>query len=207
MGLTMNENHASEDEQELCRLLIQLDLLTRDQVNDAFLFQCRLPNSEVVPIEEILVEMELISASMLEQVKETYRKATIIYGRQTGPLALPAPTSSLKHKAEPRPMLQPLDKTPRKAENAVCKTSELRLSPELQAVIKGMGGLPLTAPEIQEILPVVPMSLDEIPFAELTQSADLHSTQVLGAKDPYRTLVLEELLQQEPQTAAPAHGD
>lgn len=198
--LTMKENHATEDEQELCRLLIQLDLLTRDQVNDAFLFQCRLPNSEVVPIEEILVEMELISASMLERVKETYHKATMIYGRQTGPLSQPAPTSALKHKAEARPMLQPMQlpipKTQRKLENAVCMTSELRLTPELQAVIKGKQ-VPMTAPVAQELQPVEPMSLDEIPFAELNEGVDLHTTLALGADNPHRTLVLEELLQPE----------
>ena len=66
----MLDNMVSASEQELCQVLIQLDFLTRDQVNDAFLYQCRLPKSEASAIEGILIDMELISPTMLEQVTQ-----------------------------------------------------------------------------------------------------------------------------------------
>ncbi|PKL76251.1 MAG: hypothetical protein CVV27_11170, partial [Candidatus Melainabacteria bacterium HGW-Melainabacteria-1] len=81
----------TESEQELCQLLIQLDLLTREQVNDAFNYLCRLPKSELKPVEEILVELELISPTMLEQVKLMYQQATQMYVRGSGPLELVVP--------------------------------------------------------------------------------------------------------------------
>ncbi|MEZ0374989.1 MAG: hypothetical protein ACAI44_38235 [Candidatus Sericytochromatia bacterium] len=138
----MMEKYRSESEQELCQLLIQLDLLTREQVNEAFLYQCRLPNSEAMSIEDIMVEMELISPNMLEQVKSMFHQATQLYGRTNSrPLALTAPQQApamLKRGNDDRSVLQPMRKPLRTQEVSICKTSELRLSPELQAVIKGV---------------------------------------------------------------------
>lgn len=109
-------------------MLIQLDLLTRDQVNDAFLYLCKLQKSEIKPIDEIFVELELISPSMLDQVKHMYQQASQIYGHNpiTGKMVTP----------ETRPSLQPIPKTKRRLMQTPIKTAELRLSPELQTVIK-----------------------------------------------------------------------
>lgn len=149
----MHDYIGSATEQELCQLLIQLDLLTRDQVNDAFLYQCRLPKSEVKPIEEILVEMELISPTMLDQVKQMYQQANQIYGRGTGPLELAVPQKAparLKKGGDLRQTLRPLQRQ-RSQDLNVRKTAELRLSPELQAVIKGVAIQPPPAlPELPQ---------------------------------------------------------
>lgn len=129
MNTDTNElNEMNEAEQELCRMLIQLDLLTRDQVNDAFLYLCKLQKSEIKPIDEIFVELELISPSMLDQVKQMYQQASQIYGHNpiTGKVVTP----------ETRPSLQPIPKTKRRLMQTPIKTAELRLSPELQNVIK-----------------------------------------------------------------------
>ncbi|MEZ0369913.1 MAG: hypothetical protein ACAI44_12575 [Candidatus Sericytochromatia bacterium] len=184
----MMEKYRSESEQELCQLLIQLDLLTREQVNEAFLYQCRLPNSEAMSIEDIMVEMELISPNMLEQVKSMFHQATQIYGRTNSrALALTAPQQApamLKKGNDERMVLQPMKKPLRNQEVSICKTSELRLSPELQAVIKGIvpaaeaGHSQSSQPAQQESKPA---EFDLMAFDAL---------DTLRPMDPHKTLII-----------------
>ncbi len=109
---TTDSNELKEHEQALCQQLIQQGLLTRNQINDAFIYFCKVPKSELKPFEDILIELELISPAQLAQVKVPM--TTYDFQEMQAALAF------LAEDNQPTPV----------------KTAELRLSAELQAIIK-----------------------------------------------------------------------
>lgn len=61
---------SQDNDRELLQLLLQLQLLTRDQITEALAYQCRLPQPE--PIRSILIDMELLSESTLRQAEASF---------------------------------------------------------------------------------------------------------------------------------------
>ncbi|MBF2053312.1 MAG: hypothetical protein IGS03_07575 [Candidatus Sericytochromatia bacterium] len=61
-----------ENERELLQLLLQLQLITRDQVTEALAYQCRLPPSQSRSLRDILVDLEFISETALIQAEQSF---------------------------------------------------------------------------------------------------------------------------------------
>lgn len=54
------------------QLLLQLQLVTRDKITEALAYQCRLPPSQFRSLRDILVDMELISESVMRQAEQSF---------------------------------------------------------------------------------------------------------------------------------------
>lgn len=61
-----------ENERELLQLLLQLQLITRDQVTEALAYQCRLPPSQSQSLRDILVDLEFVSEAALHQAEQSF---------------------------------------------------------------------------------------------------------------------------------------
>jgi len=63
-----------QSDRNLIELLLNLNLVTRDQITEALEYQCRLPFSESKDLSELLIEMEYLSASALAQARQMFQQ-------------------------------------------------------------------------------------------------------------------------------------
>lgn len=162
---TTDSNELNEHEQALCQQLIQQGLLTRNQINDAFIYFCKLPKAELKPFEEILIELELISFAELAQVKVPMTS----YDFQEMQAAL----EFLAEDNQPTPV----------------QTAELHLSAELQAIIK-LGNALEAAKIPTQARPALNQNSDrmideliDLYVAQLPQAAASQSNNLLNFPD------------------------
>lgn len=69
------------ESRSLEQILLTMELITREQLTEALEYQCRLPQSEYLPLQDILVYMEFVSWEAIESI-ESY-------------LASPTPTENV----------------------------------------------------------------------------------------------------------------
>ncbi|PKL76252.1 MAG: hypothetical protein CVV27_11175 [Candidatus Melainabacteria bacterium HGW-Melainabacteria-1] len=58
------------DERDLISLLTRLNVVSQAQVTEALEYQCRLPRSQYLKLDAILIEMEYLSAEQLAQARQ-----------------------------------------------------------------------------------------------------------------------------------------
>lgn len=57
------------ESQSLEQILLTMELITREQLTEALEYQCRLPQSEYLPLTDILVHMEYVSWESIERIE------------------------------------------------------------------------------------------------------------------------------------------
>ncbi len=57
------------DTQPLEQILLKMELITREQLTEALEYQCRLPKSQHMPLADILIDMEYVSAEAIEGIE------------------------------------------------------------------------------------------------------------------------------------------
>ena len=59
-----------ENTQSLEDILLKMELITREQLTEALEFQCRLPQSQSMPLADILIDMEYVSLEAIEGIED-----------------------------------------------------------------------------------------------------------------------------------------